>query len=83
MKAIIKLDKENIEHLYEIYSWKTDVSSLQFVLSEKEDNTGASGVITIIMEGNDMDLFKRLMHGARRMGIDGEIDRIVESSRKE
>jgi chemotaxis protein CheY-P-specific phosphatase CheC len=83
MKALIKLDKENIERLYEIYSWKTDVSSLQFVLSEKESTKGASGVITIIMEGNDMDLFKRLMHGPRRMGIDGEIDRIVESSRKE
>ncbi|NYT04678.1 MAG: hypothetical protein GKC00_08245 [Candidatus Methanofastidiosa archaeon] len=83
MKAIIKLDEENIERMYEIYSWKTDVSSLQFVLSEKDEKKGASGVITIIMEGNDMDLFRRLMHGARRMGIDGEIDRIIESSKKE
>ena len=83
MKAIIKLDKENIERIYEIYSWKTDVSSLQFVVSEKDGKNGVSGVITILMEGNDMDLFKRLMHGGRRMGIDGEIDRILESSQKE
>ena len=81
MKAIIKLDKEKIERLYEIYSWKTDVSSLQFVVSEKDAKDGVSGVITIIMEGNDMDLFKRLMHGGRMMGIDGEIDRIIETER--
>jgi hypothetical protein len=81
MKAIIKLDKEKIERVYEIYSWKTDVSSLQFVVSEKDAKAGVSGVITIIMEGNDMDLFKRLMHGGRRMGIDGEIDRIIETER--
>ncbi|MEN6378386.1 MAG: hypothetical protein ABFD15_02240 [Methanofastidiosum sp.] len=81
MKAIIKLDKENIERVYEIYSWKTDVSSLQFVVSEKDAKDGVSGVITIIMEGNDMDLFKRLMHGGRMMGIDGEIDRIIETER--
>ena len=81
MKAIIKLDKENIERVYEIYSWKTDVSSLQFVVSEKDAKDGVSGVITIIMEGNDMDLFKRLMHGGRMMGIDGEMDRIIESER--
>ncbi|NYT03408.1 MAG: hypothetical protein GKC00_01730 [Candidatus Methanofastidiosa archaeon] len=81
MKAIIKLDKENIERVYEIYSWKTDVSSLQFVVSEKDAKDGVSGVITIIMEGNDMDLFKRLMHGGRMMGIDGEMDRIIETER--
>ena len=80
MKAIIKLDKENIEHIYEIYSWKTDVSSLQFVISEKDAKDGVSGVITIIMEGNDMDLFKRLMHGPRKMGFYGELDRLLESS---
>ncbi|KYC53245.1 MAG: hypothetical protein AMQ22_00356 [Candidatus Methanofastidiosum methylothiophilum] len=80
MKAIIKLDKENIERVYEIYSWKTDVSSLQFVISEKDAKDGVSGVITIIMEGNDMDLFKRLMHGPRKMGFYGELDRLLESS---
>lgn len=80
MKAIIKLDKENIERVYEIYSWKTDVSSLQFVVSEKDAKDGVSGVITIIMEGNDMDLFKRLMHGPRKMGFYGELDRLLESS---
>jgi chemotaxis protein CheY-P-specific phosphatase CheC len=83
MKAQIKLDKENIERLYEIYSWKIDVSSLQFIVSEKDSKEGVSGVITIIMEGNDMDLFKRLLHGGRRMGIYDEMDRIIESSRKE
>ncbi|KYC46312.1 MAG: hypothetical protein APG12_01593 [Candidatus Methanofastidiosum methylothiophilum] len=83
MKAIIKLDKENIERIYEIYSWKTDTNSLQFVVSGKDKNEGVSGVITILMEGNDMDLFRRLMYGPRLMGIDGEIDRIIESSRKE
>ena len=83
MKAIIKLDKENIERIYEIYTWKTDVNSLQFVISENDKKEGVSGVITIMMEGNDMDLFKRLMYGPRRMGIDGEIDRIIESRRKE
>lgn len=83
MKALIKLDKENVEKLYEVYSWKTDVSSLQFIVSEKDSKEGVAGVITIIMEGNDMDLFKRLMHGPRRMGIYGEMDRIIESSRKE
>ncbi|KYC48958.1 MAG: hypothetical protein AMQ74_01517 [Candidatus Methanofastidiosum methylothiophilum] len=82
MKAIIKLDKENIERIYEIYTWKTDVNSLQFVISENDKKEGVSGVITIMMEGNDMDLFKRLMYGPRRMGIDGEIDRIIESQRK-
>ena len=79
MKAIIKLDKENIERIYEIYSWKTDVSSLQFVISEKDSKSGISGVITIIMEGNDMDLFKRLMYGPRKMGFYGELDRLLES----
>ncbi len=83
MKAQIKLDKENIERLYEIYSWKVDVSSLQFIVSEKDSKDGVSGVITIIMEGNDMELLKRLMHGGRRMGIYDEMDRIIESSRKE
>ncbi len=83
MKAQIKLDKENIERLYEIYSWKIDVSSLQFIVSEKDSKDGVSGVITIIMEGNDMELFKRLLHGGRRMGIYDEMDRIIESSRKE
>lgn len=83
MKAIIKLDKENIEKLYEIYSWKADSNNLQFIISEKREGKEVSGVITIVMEGNDMDLFKRLMHGGRRMGIDGEIDRIIESSRTE
>ena len=83
MKALVKLDKENIERLYEIYSWKTDVSTLQFIVSEKDSKEGVSGVITIIMEGNDMDLFKRLMHGPRRMGIYDEMDRIIENSRKE
>ncbi|HQQ48747.1 MAG TPA: hypothetical protein PLJ72_03680 [Methanofastidiosum sp.] len=83
MKAQIKLDKENIERLYEIYSWKVDVSSLQFIVSEKDSKDGVSGVITIIMEGNDMELFKRLLHGGRRMGIYDEMDRIIESSRKE
>ncbi len=83
MKAIIKLDKENIDRVYEIYSWKTDTNNLQFIISEKGAEKEVSGVITIIMEGNDMDLFKRLMHGGRRMGIDGEIDRIIESSKKE
>ena len=58
MKAIIKLDKENIERVYEIYTWKTDVSSLQFVVSEKDAKSGIAGVITIVMEGNDMDLLK-------------------------
>ena len=80
MKAIIKLDKENIERVYEIYSWKTDVSSLQFVVSEKDAKDGVSGVITIIMEGNDMDLFKRLMYGPRKMGFYGELDRLLETS---
>ncbi|MCC7573489.1 MAG: hypothetical protein KO464_08885 [Candidatus Methanofastidiosum sp.] len=83
MKAVVKLEKENIERVYDIYSWKTDVSTLQFVVSEKGEKEGISGVITILMEGNDMDLFRRLMHGPRRMGIDGEIDRIIESNRKE
>ncbi|HQK63354.1 MAG TPA: hypothetical protein PLV67_07265 [Methanofastidiosum sp.] len=83
MKAQIKLDKENLERLYEIYSWKIDVSSLQFIVSEKDSKDGVSGVITIIMEGNDMELFKRLLHGGRRMGIYDEMDRIIESSRKE
>ena len=83
MKAQIKLDKENIERLYEIYSWKIDVNSLQFIVSEKDSKEGVSGVITIIMEGNDMDLFKRLLHGGRRMGIYDEMDRVIESSRKE
>ncbi|HRZ19284.1 MAG TPA: hypothetical protein P5136_04480 [Methanofastidiosum sp.] len=83
MKAQIKLDKENLERLYEIYSWKIDVSSLQFIVSEKDSKDGLSGVITIIMEGNDMELFKRLLHGGRRMGIYDEMDRIIESSRKE
>ncbi|NMC60919.1 MAG: hypothetical protein GYA51_16290 [Candidatus Methanofastidiosa archaeon] len=79
MKVILKLDKENIERIYEVYSWKTDVESLQFVLSEKERKEGVSGVITIIMEGNDMDLFKRLMYGHRKMGFYGELDRLLES----
>ncbi|HNV93510.1 MAG TPA: hypothetical protein PLK11_05245 [Methanofastidiosum sp.] len=80
MKAIIKLDKENIERVYEIYTWKTDVSSLQFVVSEKDTKSGIAGVITIVMEGNDMDLFKRLMFGPRKMGFYGELDRLLESS---
>ncbi len=80
MKAIIKLDKENIERVYEIYTWKTDISSLQFVVSEKDTKSGIAGVITIVMEGNDMDLFKRLMFGPRKMGFYGELDRLLESS---
>jgi hypothetical protein len=32
------------------------------------------------MEGNDMDLFKRLMFGPRKMGFYGELDRLLESS---
>lgn len=80
MKAIIKLDKENIERVYEIYTWETDVSSLQFVVSEKDAKSGIAGVITIVMEGNDMDLFKRLMFGPRKMGFYGELDRLLESS---
>lgn len=80
MKAIIKLDKENIERVYEIYTWKTDIGSLQFVVSEKDAKSGIAGVITIVMEGNDMDLFKRLMFGPRKMGFYGELDRLLESS---
>jgi len=80
MKAVIKLDKEKIEKVFEIYSWKTDLSSLQFVISEKDSDKGISGVITILMEGNDMDLFKRLMYGPRKMGFYGELDRLLESS---
>jgi len=80
MKAVIKLDKEKIEKVFEIYSWKTDLSSLQFVISEKGADKGISGVITILMEGNDMDLFKRLMYGPRKMGFYGELDRLLESS---
>ena len=80
MKAIIKLDKENIERVYEIYTWKTDISSLQFVVSEKDAKSGIAGVITIVMEGNDMALFKRLMFRPRKMGFYGELDRLLESS---
>jgi len=80
MKAVIKLDKEKVEKVFEIYSWKTDLSSLQFVISEKDSDKGISGVITILMEGNDMDLFKRLMYGPRKMGFYGELDRLLESS---
>lgn len=81
MKAIIKLDKENVERTYEIYSWKIDVNVLQFIISEKEEKSGVSGVITILMEGNDMDLLKRILHGPRKMGIAGEIDRLLEAEK--
>ena len=78
MKVIIKLDKENIERVYEIYTWKTDINGLQFVLSEKDSKDGISGVVTIIMEGNDRDLLRRLICGPRKMGFYGELDRLLE-----
>ena len=79
MKAIIKLEKQNLEKVYGIFSWKLDSDRFQFILSDSEKEEGVEGVLTILMEGNDMDLFKRLMHGPRKLGFYGELDRLIEA----